>query len=76
MFDTMQNAISMAVVCGQQFSVSEILLIREALRMAASRHASFARMIERKKKRPTPADRDHWTKAERMMLLHNRLGKP
>jgi hypothetical protein len=54
--------------------VADIVLLREALKMAASRHEAQARWVERNKVAPSPAELDHQTKAERMKDLRERLG--
>ena len=54
--------------------VADIMLLREALKMAASRHEAQARWVEKRKVAPSPAELDHQTKAERMRQLRDRLG--
>ena len=54
--------------------IADLMLLREALKMAASRHEAQARWVEKKKVTPSPAEADHQMKAERMKQLRERLG--
>jgi hypothetical protein len=56
-----------------RLTVCDVLLLREALKMAAMRHESQAKWVEAKRIIPTPAERDHRVKAERMMALRAKL---
>jgi hypothetical protein len=56
-----------------RFTIDEIVLMREALRIAASRHETQARFAERRKVIRTVAELDHRVKAERMHALRAKL---
>ena len=56
------------------FTIAEIILLREALKIAAARHEAQARFAITRKLAPTAAERDHELKAEQMRRLREKLG--